>query len=340
MKARGCVGALTGRWPLRGELGLPLLLLALACSTAAPVPPLPGAGQLADALHDAGPDAGPDSGADLGETAAPPWQLPAPATLGGQRPARLYVPKGYDGSQALPVVLAMPGYDNTSEDLDNWLQLRQRVDSDGFALILADGLTDTAGSPYWNATDTCCDYDGTGVDDVGYLFGLLDELAGKVHTDPARVTALGHSAGGFMAYRLACERADRIAAVVSVAGSGYVDAQACVPSAAVSVLQVHGLQDDVMPFGGDSEAPGALEMLERWGGYAGCDLDSWQAYGAKLALVKGAAADQATALHYAKGCQPGVAVELWRLPKADHEPSFKPLFAELALGWALQKRRL
>jgi polyhydroxybutyrate depolymerase len=322
-------------------LGTPLLLV-LACASPGPAAaPVAQAGLDAamDAGPDAGLDAGPDSAADLGETAAPPWQLPAPATLGGQRPARLYVPKSYDGSQALPVVLAMPGYDNTSEDLDNWLQLRQRVDSDGFALILADGLTDTAGSPYWNATDTCCDYDGTGVDDAGYLFGLLDELAGQVHTDPARVTALGHSAGGFMAYRLACERADRIAAVVSVAGSGYVDAQACVPSAAVSVLQVHGLQDDVMPFGGDSEAPGALEMLERWGGYAGCDLDSWQAYGAKLALVKGAAADQATALHYAKGCQPGVAVELWRLPQADHEPSFKPAFAQLALGWALQKHR-
>ena len=300
------------------------LLLAASCA-GAPAPSLPATLQ--------------DAGQNQSDTAIAAWQLPPPTVLGGKRPAQLYLPKAYNGSQALPVVLALAGYDNTSADLDEWLQLHQRVESDGFALILADGLTDTAGAPYWNATDTCCDYDDSGVDDVGYLFGLLDELAAKVHTNPKRVTVLGHSAGGFMAYRLACERADRIAAVVSLAGSGFSDAKACVPSAAVSVLQVHGLLDDVMPFAGDDEAPGALEMLKRWGGYAGCDLDSWQAQTAKLAVVKGAAADQATVLHYAQGCLPGVAVELWRLPHADHYPSFTKAFAELAVGWALQKAR-
>lgn len=314
----------------------PLLLLAACAGAPAPSPSAADATPVETSATDT---LSLDSLPDVADASSPAWPLPPPTSLGGKRSAQLYLPKAYDGSQALPVVLAMAGYDNFAADLDDWLHLRQRVDSDGFALILADGLTDTAGSPYWNATDTCCDYDSTGVDDVGYLFGLLDELAVKVHTNPAKVTVLGHSAGGFMAYRLACERADRIAAVVSLAGSGFTDAKACVPSAAVSVLQVHGLMDEVMPFAGDDEAPGALEMLERWGGYAGCDLDSWQAQAGKLDLVQGAAANQATVLHYAQGCQPGVAVELWRLPKADHYPSFKAGFTDLALAWALQRSR-
>lgn len=316
---------------------LPAVALAMACTAAPPASQAPADSLVSDTTG--GDATAVDAGADVAEVSAAPWQLPPPTTLGGKRPAQLYLPKTYDGNQALPVVLAMAGYDNTAVDLDEWLQLRQRVDSDNFALILADGSTDTAGAPFWNATDTCCDYDDSGVDDVGYLFGLLDELAAKVHTNSAKVTVLGHSAGAFMAYRLACERADRIAAVVSIAGSGFTDAKACVPSAAVSVLQVHGLLDEVMPFAGDDEAPGALEMLERWGGFAGCDLNSWQAQAGNLDLVKGEAVNQATVLHYAKGCQPGVAVELWRLPQADHYPQFKAVFAELALGWVLGKSR-
>ena len=334
-------------------IDLPLLTIGLtlltgvfaACSSDQPSTAGDASGATADAKLEAGISDAEDALATVDanrrspETAETSWQLPPPTFLGGKRPAQLYLPSTYDGSQALPVVLALPGYDNSSAELDEWLKLTQRVDGGGFALILAQGLTDTDGSPYWNATDTCCDYDGTGVDDVGYLVALLDELASKVHTDPKKVTVFGHSAGGFMAYRLACERAERVAAVVSLAGSGYVDAAACVPKLAVSVLQVHGLLDDVMPYAGDSEAPGALEMLERWAGYAGCALNSLQAAPITLAVVKGTDADQATVLHYAQGCQAGMAPELWRLPSAGHYPKFKPAFTDLALSWALQRSR-
>ena len=54
-------------------------------------------------------------------------------------------------------------------------------------------LIDSEGWPFWNATDTCCDYDGSGVDDAGYLTRLLDEALERVAIDPARVVFMGHS---------------------------------------------------------------------------------------------------------------------------------------------------
>ena len=42
----------------------------------------------------------------------------------------------------------------------------------------------------------------------------------KAHynVDPGRVCLIGHSNGGFMSHRFACDRADLVAAIVSLAG--------------------------------------------------------------------------------------------------------------------------
>ena len=62
------------------------------------------------------------------------------------------------------------------------------------------------------------------------------------------VLLLGHSNGGFMAYRLACEIPERITALASLAGAGLADPGDCrVSDVPVDVLQVHGLNDDTMP---------------------------------------------------------------------------------------------
>ena len=42
-------------------------------------------------------------------------------------------------------------------------------------------------------------------DDVGFLEALIDHLDGFAQIDPARVVLVGHSNGGMMAYRLACD---------------------------------------------------------------------------------------------------------------------------------------
>jgi polyhydroxybutyrate depolymerase len=57
------------------------------------------------------------------------------------------------------------------------------------------------------------------VDDVAFLDALLDDLAGAYRVDPRRVFATGMSNGAMMAYRLASELSERIAAVAPVAGT-------------------------------------------------------------------------------------------------------------------------
>jgi polyhydroxybutyrate depolymerase len=60
------------------------------------------------------------------------------------------------------------------------------------------------------------------------------------------VYAVGVSNGGRFASRLGCDRSDRIAAVVSVAGADGVPQ--CAPDHPVSLLEIHGTADQIVPY--------------------------------------------------------------------------------------------
>ena len=78
---------------------------------------------------------------------------------------------------------------------------------------------------------------------------------------PGRVYLLGHSNGGYMSYRLACDASDRITALASLAGATFKSPSKCNATEPVSVLQVHGTQDDLVPYEGYASSLGALEPL-------------------------------------------------------------------------------
>jgi polyhydroxybutyrate depolymerase len=84
------------------------------------------------------------------------------------------------------------------------------------------------------------------VDDVAFINALLDDLMESCHVDNRRIYATGISNGAVMAYRLASELSDRIAAITPVSGSmGTEISQLKRP---VSVLHFHGTLDEFIPF--------------------------------------------------------------------------------------------
>jgi polyhydroxybutyrate depolymerase len=77
---------------------------------------------------------------------------------------------------------------------------------------------------------------------------LLDDLARHARVDSKRIFATGMSNGGIMAYRLASELSDRIAAIAPI--SGPMGTATCNPGRPVSVIHFHGTQDEFAPFEG------------------------------------------------------------------------------------------
>jgi polyhydroxybutyrate depolymerase len=100
----------------------------------------------------------------------------------------------------------------------------------------------------WNAGE-CCNYvEPIGVDDVGFIKLLIENMKKEYNIDSQRIYIAGISNGGMMAYRLACELSDAIAAIGSIAA--YMPVKECNPSEFLSVIVFHGMNDAVIPYDG------------------------------------------------------------------------------------------
>ena len=77
-----------------------------------------------------------------------------------------------------------------------------------------------------------------------------------------------------MSYSLACNLGNKIAAVASVTGSMTTDNfDDCTPSKPISVLQIHGLQDVVVPYIGNSGSKSIPDVVDFWVNYNSCSLE-------------------------------------------------------------------
>ncbi len=200
---------------------------------------------------------------------APVYDPDPTLLIGGERPATVQLPEGYAVDREWPLVVLLHGYGATSTLQEAIFALNQRVDALGFILVKPEGTVDSEGSQFWNATEECCDFDGSGVDDVAYLSALLDEARSLYPV--STVALVGHSNGGYMSYRLGCETPDRIDRIVVLAGATYKDEVDCLGTEPVSVWHVHGTIDDTVAYASDEAHAGAEESVGRWVAKAGCD---------------------------------------------------------------------
>lgn len=110
-------------------------------------------------------------------------------------------------------------------------------------------------------------------DDVTAVRSLLDSITTVACVDPARVSAVGISNGGGFTARLACELSDRLAGAVVVAG-GFAHLPPCRPARPVSMLEIHGTSDRVVPYAGNpgvEDGRGAVRpWLAGWARRNGC----------------------------------------------------------------------
>jgi polyhydroxybutyrate depolymerase len=290
-------------------------LLACGDDDAAPLVPVDSGTATIDGAPDSA-DAAPPT-ADAG---------PRPTVFGGDRPATLIVPESYDPATPTPLVVVLHGYAPTNSYAAGLLGIDAAQAAAGFLMISPSGSKNPSGDYYWNATDACCDFYSANVDDVAYLTGLIDDIAAAYNVDAKRVFVVGHSNGGFMAYRLACESAGRVAAIVSVAGATFADAAACVPAAEVNVLQIHGTSDGTISYEGGALSnggplyPAATTSVATWAGYNGCAATSTA--GASVDVVGEATAETTTIIHDA--CPAGGTAELWTVVGGPHVMLIKP----------------
>jgi polyhydroxybutyrate depolymerase len=316
----------------RSPLGSLLLVLvcaagAIACgddaaestATDGPAPDVVEVGD-AEPSHDGSEgDAVDDVGEGTPDADVPPrpdYDPAPPTSLGGERPARVVLPRGYDPAQEdYPLVMMLHGYGATAAAQDFVFGLGARVDRFGFILITPEGTVDGSRRRFWNATEVCCDFAGSGIDDASYLAGLLEEAIALYAVDRARVALVGHSNGGFMSYRMACERPDLVRSIGVLAGSTFRDEALCRGVDPVSVLHMHGTDDDTVAYAQDRFSMGAEISAARWATKAGCDPALTEVERRDyFAALDG---DETLVMRH-EACPDEVEVEVWRIDGGDH----------------------
>ncbi|MBT5439293.1 MAG: prolyl oligopeptidase family serine peptidase, partial [Flavobacteriales bacterium] len=149
-----------------------------------------------------------------------------------------------------PLVFVCHGYTGSAEGIMNYSEFNQLADEYGFAVCYPQGIEDGGGNTFFNVG-----YDfqnNETVDDVAYLQNLNSYFQNAYSLDADKVFCTGMSNGGDLCYMLACQASETFRGVAPIAGMIMQDIMDdCNPTSEVSILEVHGTQDNVTYFDGD-----------------------------------------------------------------------------------------
>jgi len=167
---------------------------------------------------------------------------------GRERSYLVHIPPRLDLARPAPVVIAFHGGGTNAQNMKVLSGLNRKSDEAGFIVVYPNGTGRLKKVLTFNGGN-CCGYAmNNKVDDVEFTRRILDDLATRVNIDRKRVFATGMSNGAIMAYRLASELSDWIAAIAPVAGP--MGTESAKPKRPVSVIHFHGTEDTFAPFEG------------------------------------------------------------------------------------------
>lgn len=256
---------------------------------------------------------------------------------GGRGPVIVQVPASYDPAVPMPLVLLLHPFGSNSAQIQAYLNIGPLAEQFGFCYLAPNGTTNNQGQRFWNATGACCDFFNSNVDDSSYLRDLVDQAKLQLNIDPTQVHVGGHSNGGFMSHRMACDHSESFASLVSLAGASFNNPALCAPEQPVHALQIHGTADGTIFYAGGNIGgtpyPGAVASIEQWANTAGCDL-SWVA-GAPLDLDTSVAGTETSVRRYEVACSAEGSADLWRMAGVGHTPFLSSSFTPEVVDWML-----
>jgi polyhydroxybutyrate depolymerase len=242
---------------------------------------------------------------------------------GRERSYIVHVPKDVLAG-AWPVVINFHGGGSSAAGQQAYSRMDALADRAGFLVVYPNGTGGVAEHLLtWNA-GACCGYAlRNNVDDVGFVRAMIDDLESHAQIDRARIYATGLSNGAMMAYRLAAEAPDLVAAIAPVAGALGV---APALKRAVPILHIHSVDDTRALYSGGLGPPYPLTtirvqhpavepLLGKWAESSGCPSQPTadppiHGHGSSVGHT-------ATRIAYGP-CTGGVEVVLWKLTGAGH----------------------
>lgn len=183
----------------------------------------------------------------------------------------------YENDIDRPLVIGLHGAGGSAIQFEEDYELQRTVNDKGAIAVFPEGVSSDGrlNLRFWNAGKCCHDAMDRNIDDVAFIRNLIDQLSQELKIDRTRVYIAGMSNGGMLAYRLACEIPEYIAAVAVI--SGALMTNTCAPSMPVPILHIHSGKDLKVPMrggrglGGYNFTPTNL-AFETWASANGCGV--------------------------------------------------------------------
>jgi poly(3-hydroxybutyrate) depolymerase len=194
---------------------------------------------------------------------------------GLKRAYRLHVPPGAGGTP-VPLLVDLHGLLSHAAFERASSGFLAVSDANGFIVVYPEAL-----EAAWNSGDCCAATQS--IDDLGFIRALVDELAASGCIDLQRVYAAGVSAGGGLAQQLACQAADKFAAVLTRDWDLLEENSAdCKPARPIALLALRSRDDPRLPYAGGEIRPlnglnatlhplGAVKSFQRWAALDQCE---------------------------------------------------------------------
>ncbi len=240
----------------------------------------------------------------------------------------IYVPESYASqSSNVPLLFSLHGFGSFAKWNIQYTGFQSLADNNGFIIIYPQGTLwktvpsdkngySSRGETHWNVGWETELGEKSSADDVGFIEDLIEWSKDNYNIDTNKVYSTGMSNGGFMSYNLACNLGSKIAAIASVTGSmSPANYNTCNPSHPMPILQIHGLQDYVVPYLGYFGICEPMEdVIDYWINFNTCSGTSIDQ------VIIDRDGDQYGGVHkvYQNG-QNEVSVELYLLDRMGHD---------------------
>ncbi|MCS5535837.1 MAG: hypothetical protein NZ802_08280, partial [Candidatus Poseidoniales archaeon] len=264
-----------------------------------------------------------------------PWQNETVMIGPFSRQAELQYPANQTEDELLPLVIALHGFSDTPGYVYGYFQGPESVTENRHLLLTPTGTENPEGKHFWNGPPACCDFYDQNIDDVGYLSSLIDTAVNHWGADPERVMLIGHSNGGFMSHRMACDAGNKIHTIVNFAGATYGDFSQCNLTGYPNIINAHGTVDSTVDYNGGefagesyASSPGGAAF---WAERSGCD--EFSTLVGTMDLVGTDANETQQQEHL--NCIQGNRVAHWKLMNEGHVPIFPDgSLINAAFDWA------
>jgi polyhydroxybutyrate depolymerase len=192
----------------------------------------------------------------------------AEKAAGARRRYLVHIPRGYREGRPLPLVVVLHGAFSSGHEMETVTGLSELADRHGFLVAYPNGIGLLGLFQHWNAGFCCAKAMRDGIDDVGFVTRVVEEVAARLDVDRERVYLVGNSNGGMLAYRMAALRPDLVAGIAvsgaTIGARAEDDEQPQLipdPRGVVPVLIFHGRADDSAPYQGGPAARGGLSLV-------------------------------------------------------------------------------